>query len=761
MGVVFTDDFTGNAAPWSTSKWANYLESESPCDNELVSDKGHLIAAGGGYRQCQIFAKDLTVTDFEATFTLRGLTGDEAYYNFVFRCGDTSALGSQGPRSAYGFEMYTNSPNTAAVLVRRNSSGGNTVLASGTATGGFVDVNRNFRVRVEGSDIKIRVWPVGDSEPSTWLIEHTDSTYSSGALGFSLFNGSAGTAQTLVVDDLVVDDLAPPDPTGTGSPTLARHVVAGSGTSAPPAGVGTGALDLARHAVAGSGSTVAPPAADFPEVFSAFTGTNGDAWPAPWTTSLVTGSTGGAVNIQSNRGRLRPHTDTGYTTARAVATGVTVTDARMTGVFRVNNTSEQFPVIGLRGGDWSGSVPARPATAFILYPGISEGVLAVEMFIDNSKTTIATMSFSWSTDTDYGFTFETIEQGSLTLVRAKVWSGNEPTTWTLSGTTSASGRPASGLATIGYLTNNTTSHFEVDNVMLQELDDGRTRLLAVGDSFTQGPYNFPGGVSSTWRRYVWEYFEDTAEKLQMVGSFSRHWDTNAFAGLGTWDYDHYARNSWEIGDALSGVAGEVEVYQPDIVVVALGLNDVLNTSDTITEIVDNLEAVVTAARAERADAGFVICTMPPYTSPTPRLNLVDLNAAIVARANTLSTLTSPVVTADWYTGFDSAWLYDGLHVNDAGDQFLADAVIAAIGQLDGPSGDGALSLARHSVAGSGTATLAEVSGTGEAALVRHSVSGSGFTGSGRLFVGSVRVDDVFVGASQVDAVYVGSSQVWP
>ncbi len=64
-----------------------------------------------------------------------------------------------------------------------------------------------YRFRVVGTAIKARVWNVGTTEPGTWGVDTTDSTYTAaGRTGFALRCGAAATPSRVFLDDRVVRD---------------------------------------------------------------------------------------------------------------------------------------------------------------------------------------------------------------------------------------------------------------------------------------------------------------------------------------------------------------------------------------------------------------------------------------------------------------------------------------------------------------------------------------------------------------------------
>lgn len=96
----------------------------------------------------------------------------------------------------------------------------------------------------------IEAIPTGTS--ATTLARHTAT--GSGSAGVPSTSGSGAPSLTRHVGA----GSGSTGTSGSGAPSCVRHTAAGSGTATPPAGVGAGSPVLARHTATGAGSTTAP-----------------------------------------------------------------------------------------------------------------------------------------------------------------------------------------------------------------------------------------------------------------------------------------------------------------------------------------------------------------------------------------------------------------------------------------------------------------------------------------------------------------------
>ena len=154
-----------------------------------------------------------------------------------------------------------------------------------------------------------------------------------------------------------------------------------------------------------------------------FTGSNGSPWPSPWATALVGGSTGGAIDIQSNMGRLRTH-DGAYNTARASATGIVGSDYIVEGTITFPSVSEQYCFVYIRtSGGWSSSSPWRVTQGYKFYIGMGYGrdEIVIEKVIDAQKNSLPNASIQmpqpFQANVSYSIKFSAVG----TLFRAKMW----------------------------------------------------------------------------------------------------------------------------------------------------------------------------------------------------------------------------------------------------------------------------------------------------------------------------------------------------
>jgi len=171
-----------------------------------------------------------------------------------------------------------------------------------------------------------------------------------------------------------------------------------------------------------------------------WTAGNGAAWPAQWVTGTT--ATGGTVDVQSNRGRLASGAQGGYSGASRVSRRLNiaaVADVEVSGTWTPDAT-EPYGVVAVRADN---TIDTQVGYYLTLD---KSGTLSLTRRAAYTSTPLGSFPFAAASNTTYGFRLRAV--GSS--IRARVWSGTEPTTWQLDVTdTGVSAPGAVGLSVAG------------------------------------------------------------------------------------------------------------------------------------------------------------------------------------------------------------------------------------------------------------------------------------------------------------------------
>ena len=210
------------------------------------------------------------------------------------------------------------------------------------------------------------------------------------------------------------------------------------------------------------------------------------------------------------------------------------------------------------------------------------------------------------------------------------------------------------------------------------------RILPLGDSITEGRSN--SQLSPTYRFYLWELLEGAGANVDFVGSRfgvqdSGNLPSGTFDPGGDWDKDHEGHQGWTADNLLNGLhAGDGNItewmtdFNPDIVLLHAGTNDIAITGDSDTQILADLTALINEIRVQNPNVTIVMSNLIGSANPTWNARINSLNPKLPGLASSLSTAQSPILFSDANAGFNiNTMLVDNLHPNPLGQRHLADA----------------------------------------------------------------------------------------
>lgn len=183
-----------------------------------------------------------------------------------------------------------------------------------------------------------------------------------------------------------------------------------------------------------------------------------------------------------------------------------------------------------------------------------------------------------------------------------------------------------------------------------------TRIMPLGDSITRGYF----GSVNHWgyRKPLYDLLASDSYDFDFVGSLT----DGAFA-----DPDHEGHDGWRADQILTSVGGWLLTYQPDVVLLHIGTNDITagnqdaNEVSGILDVVDGYEA----ANAKNVTVILaLIINRQTYSPETTQYNIDVNNMAMSRIAGGDDIIIVDMESALSYPS-DMA---DGLHPNDAGDR---------------------------------------------------------------------------------------------
>ncbi len=197
-------------------------------------------------------------------------------------------------------------------------------------------------------------------------------------------------------------------------------------------------------------------------------------------------------------------------------------------------------------------------------------------------------------------------------------------------------------------------------------------IMPLGDSITLG-------ANGGYRNNLYTALQKKNCGVSYVGSLS---DPNARVA----DKNHEGHAGQNIGDLAGGVKGWLSKYQPDIVLLMIGTNDVAWwTTQNGTQIGARHDALISQIQATRPNAWIFVASIPPMSSSIVPPNKVDrviltqqLNAAIRANVQARQSAGQKVRFVDVNSVLTTADLYDGIHPTEAAHAKIAQKWLDAL-----------------------------------------------------------------------------------
>ena len=211
------------------------------------------------------------------------------------------------------------------------------------------------------------------------------------------------------------------------------------------------------------------------------------------------------------------------------------------------------------------------------------------------------------------------------------------------------------------------------------------RLLLTGDSITHGRHG-----DYTWRYRLDREFRRQGVPFNFVGSKSLPFQDNGYPTSTyadpNFDRDHFAQLGQEIREMVPRIDDEVREHQPDVVVLAAGVNDFRHhqgDADIVEKTKANLRAWIDNVQDAKSDTRILLS--PVLLVDTPAASVLNprikaYNSALAGIANEMKTDDSPITVADTNRGWDpkGPMTLDGLHPTPTGDTLISQRIAEAL-----------------------------------------------------------------------------------
>jgi lysophospholipase L1-like esterase len=201
------------------------------------------------------------------------------------------------------------------------------------------------------------------------------------------------------------------------------------------------------------------------------------------------------------------------------------------------------------------------------------------------------------------------------------------------------------------------------------------RIMPLGDSITDGA-QVPGGYRiELWRRLVGQ----DRRRIDFVGSLQ-----NGPPELG--DRDHEGHSGWRIDEVAASVDGWLARHRPEVVLLMIGTNDMLQNHAAaparLGELLDRITRQLPAATV-------LVATLPPLAGAEANRRVAAFNRALPAVVQARAAAGRRVRLVDVAAGLTLTDVGDGVHPNESGHAKIAAAWYGAlVPLLRAPGGGG-------------------------------------------------------------------------
>lgn len=215
-----------------------------------------------------------------------------------------------------------------------------------------------------------------------------------------------------------------------------------------------------------------------------------------------------------------------------------------------------------------------------------------------------------------------------------------------------------------------------------------TSVMVVGDSISQGMEG-----DFTWRYRLAQHLGAAADFVGpwtgtnvVPAAYPPGWPNSSAPPIRTGSYRpgvsfdsaHLAQWGWQLHQAKDAIGAQVATYQPSVLLVELGFNDLGWGVNGPAGVLNDLRTFVANARAAKPNVRFAVANVLHRTAlaDLPQLpgTITDYNGQLGTTVAALSTTTSPVALVDIDTPYDeNRDAYDGLHPGVRGEYVIAKA----------------------------------------------------------------------------------------
>jgi lysophospholipase L1-like esterase len=195
-------------------------------------------------------------------------------------------------------------------------------------------------------------------------------------------------------------------------------------------------------------------------------------------------------------------------------------------------------------------------------------------------------------------------------------------------------------------------------------------IMPLGDSITYGANSTKYGGYRVW---LWQESVAAGWKIRFVGSQS-----SGPASLP--DKANEGHPGWRIDQLSAHITGWLDTYQPQIILLHIGTNDIIQGYSVATAIA-RLNTLVDQITTIEPDTTLIVAQITPLGDPTLNAKVRLYNHDLLALIQRKKAIGKHIIVVDMYDAVPLSDITDHIHPNDAGYKLMAHVWYNALAQL--------------------------------------------------------------------------------
>ena len=202
-------------------------------------------------------------------------------------------------------------------------------------------------------------------------------------------------------------------------------------------------------------------------------------------------------------------------------------------------------------------------------------------------------------------------------------------------------------------------------------------VLPLGDSRVEG---FRSEFES-YRYELWKNLIQNGWEVDFIGS---RVDEGAYPNVNDlcFDKDHEGTGGATTLSILETLESLTLAKEPEVVLLGIGGNDLTETSQSVSEVLENIGQIVMNLQARNDSVIIFLEQIAPGTTEFMTADLtatfLSFNQQIPALTTSLSTEASKVIVVDMAQDWSDSYMADVVHYNEAGAKVVADRYYQAM-----------------------------------------------------------------------------------